>query len=635
MYRIKLATGHETEVNSFEELAFAVTSGIVTSEAHIFHQRAEKWLPITDHPHYRRAVAEVPPSNGAAPVAPSSVAEDSRTESAVEIEASPPAPARQPEEAGLDLMTLLDLDDLDRVSEASNDEQHTSNDSADPPAEHEDDLGLITEAELEVAPELAASSEDLEAVEADAPPAGFVPEEESYGYNVDLDEVDSHQDTTVPQEPASQDDGPTISLDQSDSLGTSEEVADEVESTDQTVSEVPEEVDEPLADASDDLDALALLPSRDVDGGDELFDQSADDFRLDFPQAMDLQVETGTADDHPDDEPDEDQQNDPVAEVAAAEEESPAPEPQAEEVVEPPAVSATTPVDESHSERHGIDSPDQEPQEDLVESDPIADFQPDLPESGVAGQLDGSRGLPLKLAGIAAGILVVAIAGWLLTGLLGGGEASADPSDGMAPASQSQTGTAGNPSASDVAAYQEAYDRTVDQLAADFEEADVSQLFASRRFSTRSELSRAAASIGSATEAVLRFRQAEAALEASRPQGAPSLSESRISSEMAEDILSVADRVYRLLLGNLQSFAVRNRAMTFTDSEAEARYIQLSLEVNRLMALAGDADDDPNARSLQLVTAAVGSTRPLPLSQLAPPPAIPDPASTSVAAPRP
>ncbi|MGH7702813.1 MAG: hypothetical protein ACREMO_06940, partial [Gemmatimonadales bacterium] len=55
MYRIKLTSGEEVIFKSPEELTTAVQSGVVTTDAHIYHQRANKWLEIAMHPHFRLA----------------------------------------------------------------------------------------------------------------------------------------------------------------------------------------------------------------------------------------------------------------------------------------------------------------------------------------------------------------------------------------------------------------------------------------------------------------------------------------------------------------------------------------------------------------------------------------------------
>jgi hypothetical protein len=57
MYRIKLASGDETTFHSIDELTTALHNGQVTDEALIYHQRADRWLTITNHPHYQIALS--------------------------------------------------------------------------------------------------------------------------------------------------------------------------------------------------------------------------------------------------------------------------------------------------------------------------------------------------------------------------------------------------------------------------------------------------------------------------------------------------------------------------------------------------------------------------------------------------
>jgi hypothetical protein len=57
MFRIRLPNGVEMMFPSVEDFQAAVQSGVVTSDAEIFHQKAERWVPIASHPTYHRAVA--------------------------------------------------------------------------------------------------------------------------------------------------------------------------------------------------------------------------------------------------------------------------------------------------------------------------------------------------------------------------------------------------------------------------------------------------------------------------------------------------------------------------------------------------------------------------------------------------
>jgi hypothetical protein len=57
MYRIRLASGDETTFQSMDEFAAALQGGTVTAEALIYHQRADRWLSVTNHPHYQIALS--------------------------------------------------------------------------------------------------------------------------------------------------------------------------------------------------------------------------------------------------------------------------------------------------------------------------------------------------------------------------------------------------------------------------------------------------------------------------------------------------------------------------------------------------------------------------------------------------
>ncbi len=55
MYRIRSASGNEVSYNSLEEFSAAVRRGEVHPEDEIFHTRANRWLDVKSHPHYRSA----------------------------------------------------------------------------------------------------------------------------------------------------------------------------------------------------------------------------------------------------------------------------------------------------------------------------------------------------------------------------------------------------------------------------------------------------------------------------------------------------------------------------------------------------------------------------------------------------
>jgi hypothetical protein len=72
MYRIRRLTGGEITLASLDELAAAIVAGTVTAEAEIHHQRADRWLPIANHPHFKiasdRASSAASPAPKTAPI---------------------------------------------------------------------------------------------------------------------------------------------------------------------------------------------------------------------------------------------------------------------------------------------------------------------------------------------------------------------------------------------------------------------------------------------------------------------------------------------------------------------------------------------------------------------------------------
>jgi hypothetical protein len=55
MYRVLLESGEETTLENVEDLLYGIGSGVIGAGAKIYHAHAEKWLPITVHPDYKRA----------------------------------------------------------------------------------------------------------------------------------------------------------------------------------------------------------------------------------------------------------------------------------------------------------------------------------------------------------------------------------------------------------------------------------------------------------------------------------------------------------------------------------------------------------------------------------------------------
>ncbi|HEX5633616.1 MAG TPA: hypothetical protein VFX50_10315, partial [Gemmatimonadales bacterium] len=95
MYRIRRQSGDEITLASMDELAAAVAAGRVTADAEIYHQRAERWLSIASHPHFKLASERVQAT--ARPASPPPV--------------SAPAASEPAGEAGAPALRLMKNDD--------------------------------------------------------------------------------------------------------------------------------------------------------------------------------------------------------------------------------------------------------------------------------------------------------------------------------------------------------------------------------------------------------------------------------------------------------------------------------------------------------------------------------------------
>ncbi len=94
MYRIRLTDGRELEFPSIQEFSAAVHDGTVDEHASIFHRRADRWLPVREHPHYIQARAQAP---APAPAAPEADGVDlDAILSLLDAPAGTPAPRRPP-----------------------------------------------------------------------------------------------------------------------------------------------------------------------------------------------------------------------------------------------------------------------------------------------------------------------------------------------------------------------------------------------------------------------------------------------------------------------------------------------------------------------------------------------------------
>lgn len=93
MYRIRTAAGAESNYASLEEFTVAVRRGAVHPEDEIFHTRANRWLDVKSHPHYRSALdGHVPAPAPAAAPSPSSAPTAPHTQYRPALSATPPAP---------------------------------------------------------------------------------------------------------------------------------------------------------------------------------------------------------------------------------------------------------------------------------------------------------------------------------------------------------------------------------------------------------------------------------------------------------------------------------------------------------------------------------------------------------------
>ena len=105
MYRIRSGSGAEAVYNSLEEFNVAVRRGAVSPDDEIFHMRANRWLDVKSHPHYRLAIggaghSESPAAASARPPASASAPTPSRPlaapASAPQAHAPSPAGERPP-----------------------------------------------------------------------------------------------------------------------------------------------------------------------------------------------------------------------------------------------------------------------------------------------------------------------------------------------------------------------------------------------------------------------------------------------------------------------------------------------------------------------------------------------------------
>ncbi len=277
--------------------------------------------------------------------------------------------------------------------------------------------------------------------------------------------------------------------------------------------------------------------------------------------------------------------------------------------------------------------------------DPIDAFQPAMDDDpfhdtfSPMPELKVPRRFPVMPAAIAAGVVVMAALGWILMGASGADEPVALPEPQTetpeavsaavpeavpaAGANLNQQSLAAEDPSEDVQRrYDEAYGRARSRLNADLNRAGFATVFAPGNFASENSMITARAAIAGAGLAVSAYAGREHAIQEDFPDADQTSKESRTHREMGEDLLAVSQRIYGLLLANMNVFAIRSGEMTITNAAVESEYTYLLGEVDRLMWLAGSADEE-RAATIRRIAAAIGNTRPPPLAELAPPPSFP------------
>ena len=395
MFRIKLGSGDESVFDSFEELAFGIGTGVIGPDAQIYHDRAEKWLPVTVHPAYKKAVgAAPPPTNGAA-----------ESNGAHGPSAEPDPVASPPKSDGQDLMTLLDLGDLDQSDSGNVQESAAPQDPAPAPAEPEpaeppeaiETVEAVVEAHSEAIEEEAAAPDALdpprsaessdmvdlppvEPVENDEDPAS-TEEAESADPSAGLEflsvdvadhSTDDHESTVEETEPVAESDPLDDSLEVEAQEPAAARLSDFIEvsaSDDEFSTQALDSVmDEPLPVTEE-----SPVPAAELDA-DEQEEEAEDEEGLKVESAF--EASTSEADEADDDlVADDPEQQDDEAEVTASHDadEEEQPEVQEEPQIEEAPLAAL---------------------ED--EDDPIASFQPESfePVPELSARMPGSSRKP-------------------------------------------------------------------------------------------------------------------------------------------------------------------------------------------------------------------------------------------------
>src|ERR1700682_4516654 len=96
MYRIRMCTGDEAHFAALEEFCAGVRAGIVSPDALIYHARAEKWIPVNVHPHYKLAFENGHRNSNGHPPTPSAPPADQAQSSNGNGHAAEPAKPASP-----------------------------------------------------------------------------------------------------------------------------------------------------------------------------------------------------------------------------------------------------------------------------------------------------------------------------------------------------------------------------------------------------------------------------------------------------------------------------------------------------------------------------------------------------------
>ena len=662
MYRIKLGSGDESVFNSIEELSFGIGTGIIGQDAQIYHDTAEKWLPVTVHPAYKKAAASAPPP------APDHTARPAGNGNSAQAHQSEAAPLAA-EDDGQDLMTLLNLDELAEFNPRKVQESAATQDPAEPaesqvapagelpqepePPESADlsdmvelpaDHGDVTHASKdEVEEDYSTPSLEFLAVpeddESEEPEAKVVAE--AQGSEVDETVVDGFESTTLDNEAS-----------ESDMAGASEEPTDLSDILDDSA-----DADDMATQALDSVMEVpaAKVPDESKVGAGEILEEHHDH------QEKDDEPVEATAEEPVDTEEDPEEADDPESE--SVEVESVLEEAQAawadkgdQDTESSVGIEATRSFGDAWSEPP--ETNEAEPAEDEDEAadgqlvdvgaaeaakdDPIAAFDPDADvafeaQPTVLATRPGASRKPLIAVAIATGIIIVAGLAWVLKGTSSAQDGD-DPASAQTPVAAAGPviptpapaatvdSTAGDSTigVGSQQRYEEAYARAQIRFDDALRRAGFVRVFAATRFSSASEMSTIRGAVQNARRALGDYSVREGGIENGYTGVNPSLRETRANRELAEDLLALADSVYGLLLNNPESFALRAGALTFTNDVIEAEYTWLRDEVDRLVVLASNVEDGTQSASITRMAAGIGTTRPLPLSTLAPAPVIPE-----------